>query len=121
MHEFGALLWIWLVHAGIAAVLCAPIVFFGRRRVHWRWWELSAFVVPFLAWSLLMFSDLSTGRKSLSNLAEPFLFSAALPLGAVARVCVGTHARERAFAGGVLLGICVLAVTVFFVVPSLPE
>ena len=121
MHEFGAMVWIWTMHAVIGAVLCAPIVFFGRRRVQWQWWELAAFIVPFLVWSALMFSELSTGRKSLSNLAEPFFLSAALPLAAIARVMIGSRVRERATAGGVLVALCVLAAGVFFVIPSLPE
>ena len=121
MHEFGAMVWIWTIHAVIGAVLCAPIVFFGRRRVHWHWWELAAFIVPFLVWSALMFSELSTGRKSLSNLAEPFFLTAALSLAAGTRVLIGAGARERATAGGVFFALCVLAAGVFFVIPSLPE
>ena len=121
MHEFGAMVWIWAMHAGIGAVLCGPIVFFSRRRVHWQWWELAAFVAPFLVWSALMFSELSTGRKSLSNLVEPFFLSAALPLAAVVRVLIGPRAGERAAAGSLLAALCVLAAGVFFIVPSLQE
>ena len=121
MHEFRAMVWIWVVHAVIGAVLCAPIVFLGRRRVHWHWWELAAFIVPFLVWSALMFSELSTGRKSLANLAEPFFLSGAFPLAAIARVIIGSHVREGATAGGVLVALCALAAGVFFVIPSLPE
>jgi hypothetical protein len=121
MQEFGALWFIWLMHAGIAAVLSTPVVFFGRKRVHWQWWELSAFIIPFAVWALLMFSDLSTGRKSLSNLAEPVYFSVAYPLAAAMRIFIGTRVRERASAGGLILGLCVLAAVMFFLVPSLPE
>jgi hypothetical protein len=119
-HEFGAMLWIWFVHATIAAVLSVPVVFFGRRRVHWQWWELSVLVLPFIVWTLLMFS-LSTGRKSLANLGEPFLFSFAVPLAALARVCIGTRFPERRFAVALILALCSVAIAVFFGVPSLPE
>ena len=120
MEEFGAMLWIWFVHAAIATVLSAPIVFFGRKRVHWRSWELLALVLPFIVWSLLMFSDLSTG-KSLANLGEPFYFSFAVPVAALVRVAVGTRIAERTFAGCLIAALCVVAVGVFFIVPPLPE
>ena len=121
MDNLVLISFLWLVHFGSAAVLTAPIVFFGRRRVHWQWWELSAFIVPFAVWALLMLSGLSTGKKSLANLAEPFYFSVALPVAAAIRVSVGTRVQERASAGGLILALCVLAAVVFFVVPSLPE
>lgn len=121
MNELGVMLVVWLVHVGIAALLTAPVVFFGRRRVNWQWWELSAFLVPFAVWALLMLSGLSTGRKSLSNLAEPFYFSVAFPIAAVLRVTMGTRVHEHTSAGGLIFGLCVLAAAVFFVVPSLPE
>ena len=112
---------IWLMHVGIAAVPSAPIVFFGRERVHWRSWELLALVIPFTVWMCLMYSDLSTGWKSLSNLAEPFFFSLAVPLAALARVAVGTKVNEKWFAGLLIAALCGAAAAVFFLVPSLPE
>jgi hypothetical protein len=112
----------WLIHFGIAALLTGPIVFLGRRRVRWQPWELSAFVVPFAVWALLMVSDHSTGKKSLSNLfGEPIYFSIAIPMAAAIRILLGSSMRETQFAGGLIFGLCVLTAVVFFVVPSLPE
>ncbi len=121
MEEFNAMLIIWLIHAGLAAVPSAPIIFFGRKRIHWRTWELLALVIPFAVWMCLMFSDLSTGRKSLSNLAEPFFFSLAVPAVALARVAVGTKVNEKWFAGLLIAALCGVAAAVFFLVPPLPE
>lgn len=112
---------VWAAHVAIATLLSAPIVFFGRRRVHWRWWELSALVLPFGVWMLLMFSELSTGKKSLGNLAEPFYFSLAIPLAALVRVGIGTRCGERVCAGVLIGALCAIAAIVFFIVPSLPE
>jgi hypothetical protein len=121
MEMFGGMLLVWLVHTVIAGVLTAPIIFFGRKRVHWQWWELSAWILPFAVWLFLMFSELSTGKKSLANLGEPFYFSLAIPLAALVRVGVGTRCAERV-CSGVLLGmLCGVAAGVFFLVPSLPE
>lgn len=121
MEEFGAMMWIWATHAGIAGVLSAPIVFLGRKRVHWRVWELLVLVLPFMVWSGLMFSELSTGKKSLANLGEPFYFAVAIPVAALVRVAVGARIPERACAGSLIALICLVAGAVFFLVPPLPE
>ena len=118
---FSSLIFVWSVHAVIATVLSAPIVFFGRRRVHWRWWELSALVLPFAVWSFFMLSDLATGRKSIANVGEPYFFSFAIPLAALVRVWLGTRFDER-LSSAVLIGtLCAVAASVFVFVPSLPE
>ena len=77
----------WVIHAVVAAVVVSPVVFLTRHRVHWQWWELLAVVIPFGVWAALMFSDASTGSKTLSNFViEPCVLSVALALGALARV-----------------------------------
>lgn len=121
MEELGAILLIWLLHVVIAGVCTAPVVLLGRRRVRWQPWELLVFVLPFTVWAVLMFSDLSTGRKSLANLGEPFYFAAAVPVAALVRVAVGLRISARACAGGLIAGVCGVAVGVFFLVPALPE
>ncbi len=120
MEEFNAMFLIWLIHVGIAAALSAPIVFFGRKRVHWRSWELLTLVLPFCTWLCLDQSELSLG-KSLANLGEPFFFSLAIPVAALVRVAVGTKVNEKIFAGVLIAVLCGVAAAVFFVVPSLPE
>src|SRR5438477_11696028 len=113
MQLFRGMIFVWSVHAAIATVLCAPIVLFGRKRVHWRWWELSALVLRFTVWLFLMLSDLATGRKSIANLGEPYYFSVAIPLAALARVSLGTRFHERV-SSAVLIGIlCAVAARVF--------
>ena len=121
MELLDSMVRIWLVHAAIATVLSAPIVFFGRKRVDWQWWELSALVLPFTVWSLLLFSDLSIDRKTLANLGEPVCFSLAIPLAALARVALGTRVGQRVCAGCLISALCVTAAGVFFFVPPLPE
>lgn len=121
MEELGAMLLIWLMHAGIACVLSAPIVYFGRRRVHWQLWELLVLVLPFGVWTVLMFSELSTGKKSLSNLGEPFYFAVGIPVAALARVAIGSQVSERMCAGALIAMLCIVAGGVFFLVPALPE
>ena len=120
MEEFGAILLIWLVHAIIAAVLSAPIVFFGRKRVHWRFWELLVLILPFIVWYLLMFSELAIG-KSIANLGEPVFFALAVPVAALARVVISSRVPERLCAASLIATVCVVAASVFFIVPSLPE
>ena len=105
----------------MAAVLSTPIIFFGRKRIHWWMWESLALVIPFCVWLCLMQTDLSTGWKSLSNLAEPFMFSFAIPVAAMVRVAVGTRVNEKKIAGVLIAVLCGVAAAVFFMVPSLPD
>ena len=119
--ELGGILFIWLEHAVIAAVLTAPIVFFGRKRVHWRTWELLMLVLPFAVWTFLMFSELGNGSKSLANLAEPLIFAPAIPIVTLIRVAIGRRVPERPCAACLLILMCALAASVYFFVPPLPE
>ena len=121
MEEFGAMLWIWLVHAVVASVLSAPIIFVARKRVHWRAWEALVLILPFLIWCLLMFSDLSTGKKTLANLGEPFYFALAVPVAAIIRATSGSRVPERVCAVSLIVLVSVIAAVVFFIVPPLPE
>ena len=111
----------WLIYVLIAGVLALPVVFFGRRRVHWLWWETLVFIIPFFIWMALMFSELSTGRKSLANLGEFVFISLAVPIAALVRVGLGTRVRERVCAGSLFALVCLTAVGVFWLTPMLPE
>jgi hypothetical protein len=121
METVNALFLIWSAHAVIGAVLSAPILFFGRKRIGWARWRLLALVVPFCVWTLLMFSPLSTGRKSLANLGEPVYISLAMPALALLRVVVGRRMSERAYAASFITVLCAATAAVFFLVPALPE
>lgn len=121
MNEAGAIFLIWLMHAAVAIVSTAPVVLLGRKRVHWRPWELTALILPFVVWTALMFSPLATGNKSLANLGEPFYFACAIPLAALLRVGIGSGVPESACAALLIGLVCTLAGVVFFLTPALPE
>ncbi len=121
MEMFDVIFLVWLMHVVIGAVVSAPVIIFGRKRVHWHAWELAVFVAPFGVWLLLMFSEFSTGRKSLANLGEPFYFSLAVSIAALVRVVIGTRGDERICAWSLIVILCGVAAAVFFIVPSLPE
>jgi len=108
---------IWLLHAGMAAALTAPIALLGRKRVHWRKWELLAFVLPFVVWMLLMASDLACSRKTAWNYPEGLCFAPAIPLAAIVRVAVGSRRGGQWWAAGLLIALCGVAAAVFFLVP----
>jgi hypothetical protein len=77
----------WLIHAGIAAILSAPIVYFSRKRIHWRRYELLAFIIPFGIWfALCGFTGIRS--KTLSNAAiEPAIFGLGVPIAALGASC----------------------------------
>lgn len=121
MGKFLGLLWIWFAHTVIGGVLAAPLFLWGRRRGNWSYWELLVFVVPFGVCTLLMFSSLSTGRKSLANLAEPFYFALIFPTTVAGQISVGKRLSAATSASLVVATVAVAEVVIFFVTPSLPE
>jgi hypothetical protein len=112
---------LWVMHFLVAAVLSAPIIFLGRKRVRWSCWDLLAFVLPFGVWLGLMFSSAAGGRKSMANFVEPIYFSFAIPIAASLRVMLGTGIWERACSISLVALLCLTAVGVFWWTPSLPE
>jgi hypothetical protein len=121
METLGTIILIWSAHAVIGSALASPILFFGRKRIGWANWELLALILPFCVWVVLMLSPLSTGRKSLANLGEPVYISFAMPVLALLRVAVGRRLSETVYAASFITVLCVIAATVFFMVPSKPE
>ena len=122
MSTIPFLLIAWVIHAVVAAAVVSPVVFFARKRVNWRSWELLSLVIPFGVWMVLMLSDMSTGSKSLSNLmVEPGILALLLALGALARVAMSTSLSEKVASTVTLAGLCVFAAGVFWIVPALPE
>jgi hypothetical protein len=122
MSTIPFLLIAWVIHAVVAAVVVSPVVLLSRKRIHWHSWELLAVVIPFCVWMGLMFSDMSTGSKTLSNLVvEPGILALALALGALARVGMSTSIPEKMASTMTLVGLCFVAAGVFWIVPALPE
>jgi hypothetical protein len=121
METVKTLFMIWFMHALIGAVLSAPILFFGRKRIGWANWELFAFIVPFSVWTVLMLSPLAEGRKSLANIGEPVFISFAMPVLAFLRVALARKLSERAYAATFITALSVIAAATFFMVPFKPE
>jgi hypothetical protein len=111
---------LWITHAAIGLALASPILFFGRRRARWEWWELLAVIIPFALWTGLMFSDLSTG-KSLANLGECVYISFAMPVVAFIRLWFGGTSHQRGYAAALIGVLCGVAAGAFFLTPPLPE
>jgi len=122
MSTITPMLFAWFIHALIAVVVVSPAVFLTKRRVQWQAFELLAFILPFGVWMGLMFSNLSTGAKSLSNLVvEPALLAVGLILGVLARVVMSGWIPNQTASRYTLGGLCLLGALVFWIVPYLPE
>ncbi len=117
--EFMSILWIWVVHSVIGALLSAPVVFFGRKRVHWSVLDLVVFLLPFAGWVALM--NASSIGISLANLGEPIFFSFALPLAALVRAIVGDRVEERTCSISLVALLSLVAASVYWWTPTLPE
>jgi hypothetical protein len=110
---------IWGLHSVIGAALAAPIVFVGRKRVHWGVLDLLAFLLPFAAWGALC--NYSSQGKSLANLVEPLCFAFAIPVAALTRVILGVHVEERACSISLVVLLSLVAAGVYWWTPPLPE
>jgi len=111
---------LWFIHAGIGLLPSAPIVYLGRHRVTWHWWDLLAAVTPFADWSILML--IGDAGKSMSNFAlEPMCFALPLPLAAIARVLIGKAIDERVTSTCITTALTAIAAAVYWFVPGLPE
>jgi hypothetical protein len=122
MSTIPFLLVAWVIHAAVAGVVVSPVVLLARKRVHWRCWELLAFVIRFCVWWRLSFSDLSKGSKTLSNnVIEPGILALTIGHGALARVAMSISLREKTASTMTLVGLCFVAAGVFWIVPVLPE
>lgn len=110
----------WLLHAGIGALMTAPIVYLSRKRVHWQWEEALVFVVPFSVWLLLQACEFVT--KSFSNdLVEPSILGSVVPLAALVRVAVGTSLADRKAIAALMAAVSATAACLYFFFPYLEE
>ena len=105
-----------LVFAAFASLLSSPVLVLGRKRVHWQFWELSAFVLPYGIWFGLYLSKLEP--KSDFNVAIESVFMILSVLVAVlARVIIGARFSERLCAAILVFLLCIAAVVIYFSVP----
>ena len=113
----------WVIQAGVAAVLSLPIVLLSRHLVHWRAWELLALVFPFCVWiALWSFWPGPSSAKGISNgFVEPIVVGLAVPAAALFRVKLarGSEGDKAVFAVIVLASLCVAAGIIYFVAPNL--
>jgi hypothetical protein len=120
MEAIRLLFLMWIAQAVIGFALSAPILFLGRKRIGWAYWELLALIVPYSIWMILMLSPLATS-KGVGNFMEPVYISFAMPVLALVRVAIGTKITERVYAVTFISALCVVAVAVFILVPFLGE
>ena len=112
----------WLIQVAVSTLVVLPVVLAGRRHVHWHATELLALVVPFAVWAVLMHSPLSTGVKTLSNLAfEPGLLAVVIAVVAVMRIKLTARLGGRAASILALVLLSASAAGIFWLTPGLSE
>jgi hypothetical protein len=111
----------WVFHFGIAAILSAPILYFGRKRYNWQPREWLVLVIPFGVWFVVT-GFIGSRPKSLSNVfIEPLILGLAFPFAALCRVIVGTRISERVCVASLIAVLSLVAVGVYYTFPCLPE
>ncbi len=107
----------WLIYLLPAVIPSLLTSYLGRRRAQFMWWELSAFVLPFVVWVLLAL--LSKDKGLWSPMVEVFILGCTVPVAALIRVIVGRAVNRDLMAGSLIFVICVLAILVGFIVPRI--
>jgi hypothetical protein len=111
---------LWGVFLLWAGLLSSPLIYFGRHRAQWEFFELSVFILPIWSWAICWL--INDKGKSLSNLAvELITLVLCVPLAALVRVVVGHPAWRWRVSAAMIGAITVLAVCLWAFVPGLPE
>jgi hypothetical protein len=119
MENLIALMWLWFVHAAVAAPVVIASVIFTRRTVVWHWWETLTFIVPFGLWLGLLFSSLRP--KSLGNLGECFFITIAIAIASPLRAYLGRSKPGLGLPLTTLAGVSLVAVASYFLSGVWPE
>ena len=109
----------------VPAALTTAIIFVLLRRsldVKWYWWETLCLLIPGIIYCLIDWVNLGKG-KSLGNLVEPIIIGVAYAVAIVIRAKLGSiyFDRNLLFAIIVPIVLTILAVSIYFLMPSLPE
>jgi hypothetical protein len=107
----------WLLYLVPAVPLSLLVGYFGRRRVRFRWWELSAFVLPFIVWLIL--SLFSKDQGLWSPMVEVFLLGCTVPFATMVRVGVGKAVKPGLVAGSLIFLIGVAAILLGAIFPKI--
>jgi hypothetical protein len=118
MNVLPLVLILWILHIFVAGVVVAPLIALAPSRASWKQWEMSVFVVPFLVWAILLYSNLRI--KAFANLLECFIISGAIALAGVIRLISGPRTSPM-LSASLLTGVTSVAVLCYLLVPCLGE
>jgi hypothetical protein len=107
----------WLLYLLPAVPLSLSLCYFGRKRVQFMWWELGAFILPFIVW--LIVSVFSKDKGLWSLLVEVLILGCTVPVAALVRVIVGSAVNRSLMAGSLMFLICVVAVLLGIMYPKI--
>jgi hypothetical protein len=83
----------WLVHATVALLISAPILFSGRKRVRWMRFDALAILLPFSVWLSLWL--LGSWLGLLGGISAPHTWSALAAVALMISVPILFIRRER--------------------------
>jgi hypothetical protein len=110
---------LWLGHGVITLPVVIPVIWFTRRFVHWHWWELTVFVVPFAGWLALMLSGALP--KTLANLGEAAYVSTVIVVAVILRAAIARVTASRMVPVLLILSVTACALGVYYLTPMWPE
>jgi len=110
---------LWAFHLIPSLLIALPIWIKGRRRVSWCWCDYALIILPFTTWALLM--NYHDAGKSLANLTEGIWLGCLIPVAAIVRIIAVSRKGQRLLSFFLLLLFCLIAVGLWYFVPTLPE
>jgi hypothetical protein len=106
----------WVMYLIPAVPVSLAVWYFGRRRAQFMWWELSIFILPFIAW-LVSFN--LAKDKGLSNIVEALILGCTLPLATLLRVAIGKALNRALVAGSLMFAVCIVAILLGTMYPKI--
>jgi len=106
----------WMIYLLPSVPVSLPLWYFGHRRAAFHWWELSAFVLPFIAW---LVSFALAKDKGLGNIVEALILGCSVPVAALVRVIVGRAVNRGLVAGSLMFLICIAAILLGTLYPKI--
>jgi hypothetical protein len=110
-----SILWLYLLYAGPASVLCALVWFLGRKKVEWYKWEYLILIAPWILY-LVSLKINSTPTENAGYLFYPFIFGFAAPFVPIMRIVLGQKINQKAVAAIALILFCII----IFLIPYIP-
>ena len=119
INVVGSVLLLWLFYLIPSFVIAGPIIFSTLKKIKWCRYDFAMFLLPFGIWAYLM---LAHGKgKGIGNLLEGLIIGFIIPLAPIIRLIIRDKMNQKDLALGLLVLLCLIAISLWAFMPGFPE